>query len=85
MLLLMPMKEDLKTTADEAYDDTLPMSMRGDLKTTADEAYDDRKYADAAEADKDFIVIRVDTEVDRCCFPFLYLLVYDTCKSHVFP
>jgi hypothetical protein len=43
MLLLMPMKEDLKTTADEAYDDTLPMSMRGDLKTTCDKTYHDEK------------------------------------------
>jgi hypothetical protein len=54
----------------------LPMLMKEDLKTTADEACDDRKHADGEEADK---------EVDRCCFPFLYLLEYDSCKSHIFP
>ena len=64
---------------------SLPMSMKEDLKTTADEAYDDGKHADGAEADESFIVIKADKEVDRCRFPFLYLLEYDSCKSHVFP
>jgi len=35
MSLPISMKEDLKTTADEAYDDTFLMPMRGDVKTTA--------------------------------------------------
>ena len=78
----MLMKEDLKTTTNEAYDDTLPMPMRRDLKTTA---YDDGKHADGAEADENFIVIKADMEEDRCCFPFLYLLEHDSCKIHVFP
>jgi hypothetical protein len=42
-LLSMLMREDLKTTTDEAYDETLPMSMRGDLKTTCDKTYHDEK------------------------------------------
>jgi hypothetical protein len=29
-------------------------------------------------------VIKADREIDRCWFPFLYLLEYDSCKSHVF-
>jgi hypothetical protein len=62
----------------------LPMLMKEDLKTTADEACDDRKHADGEETDGNFIVIKVYKEVDRCCFPFLYLLEYDSCKSHVF-
>jgi len=56
-----------------------------DLKTTADEAYDDKKNAEGAEAYENFIVIKADKEVDRCRFPFLYLLEYDSCTSHVFP
>jgi hypothetical protein len=48
--------------------------MKEDLKTTTDEAYDDGKHADGEEADENFIVIKADKEVDRCCFPFLYLL-----------
>jgi hypothetical protein len=63
----------------------LPMSMKEDLKTTADEACDDGKHADGDESDENFIVIKADKEVDRCCFPFLYLLEYDSSKSHVFP
>ena len=51
---------------------SLPMPMEGDLKTTADEAYDDEKRADGVEADESFIVIKVDREIDRCHFPFLY-------------
>ena len=74
---------DLKTIANEACDDALPMSMKEDLKITAHEDYDGRKHADGAEADENFIVIKADTKVDRCCFPFLYLLEYDPCKSHV--
>ena len=35
MSLPISMKEYLKTTADEAYDDTFLMPMRGDVKTTA--------------------------------------------------
>jgi len=64
---------------------SLLMPMKEDLKTTADEAYDDGKHADGAGADENFIVIKADEEVNRCCFPFLYLLDYDSCKSHVFP
>jgi hypothetical protein len=64
---------------------SLQMPMKEDLKTTADEAYDDRKHADGEEADENFIVIKADKEVDGCCFPFIYLLGYDSCKSHVFP
>ena len=56
-----------------------------DLKTSVDEACDNRKHADGAEADGCFIVIKADKEIDRRRFPFLYLLEYDTCKSHVFP
>jgi hypothetical protein len=53
----------------------LPMMMQEDLKTTAD----------GEEIDGNFIVIKTYKEVDRCCFPFLYLLEYDSCQSHVFP
>jgi hypothetical protein len=63
----------------------LPMLMKEDLKTTADEACDDGKHADGEETDENFIVIKADKEVDMCYFPFLYLLEYDLCKSHVFP
>jgi hypothetical protein len=63
----------------------LPMLMKEDLKTTVDEAFDDRKHADGEETDENFIVIKADKEVDRCCFPFLYFLEYDSCKSHIFP
>jgi hypothetical protein len=63
----------------------LLMLMKEDLKTTANEACDDRKHTDGEETDENFIVIKADKEVDRCCFPFLYLLEYDSCKSHVFP
>ena len=28
--------------------------------------------------------MKADKEVDRCRFPFLYLLEYDSCKSHIF-
>jgi hypothetical protein len=59
--------------------------MKEDLKTTAEEACDDGKHADGEEADENFIVIKADKEVDMCYFPFLYLLEYDSCKSHVFP
>jgi hypothetical protein len=63
----------------------LPMLMKEDLKTTVDEACDDGKHADGEEIDGNFIVIKTYKEVDRCCFPFLYLLEYDSCQSHVFP
>jgi hypothetical protein len=63
----------------------LPMLMKGDLKTTTDEACNDGKHANGEETDENFIVIKADKEVDRCCFLFLYLLEYDSCKSHVFP
>jgi hypothetical protein len=53
------------------------------MKTTTGEAYDDRKHVDGAGADEDFIIIKADMKVDRCCFPSLYLLEYDLCKSHV--
>jgi hypothetical protein len=59
------------------------MLMKKDMETTAGEAYDDRKHADGAEADEDFIVTKADVKVDRCCFPFLYLLEYDLCKRRV--
>jgi hypothetical protein len=59
--------------------------MKEDLKTTADEACDNKKHADGEETSGNFIIIKVYKEVDRCCFPFLYLLKYDSCKSHVFP
>ena len=61
---------NLKTIANRAYNDALPMSMKGETKTTAGEAYDDRKYADGARADEDFIMIEADTKVDRCYFLF---------------
>jgi predicted lactoylglutathione lyase len=63
----------------------LSMLMKEDLKTTADEACDDGKHADGEETDENFIVIKAYQEVDRCCFYFLYLLEYDSCKSHIFP
>jgi hypothetical protein len=63
----------------------LPMLMKKDLKTTADEACDDGKHADGEETDGNFIIIKAYKEVDRCRFLFLYLLEYDSCKSHVFP
>jgi len=61
---------ELRTIADRAYGNTLPMSMKEDTKTTAGEAYDDRKHADGAGANEDFIVVKADTKVDRCCFLF---------------
>jgi hypothetical protein len=64
---------------------SLPMLMKEYLKTTADEACDDGKHADGKETDGNFIVIKAYKEVDSCCFPFLYLLEYDSDKSHVFP
>jgi len=79
--LPMSMKEDLKTTADEA---SLPMSMKEDLKTTADKVYDNGKHAEGAEVDEGFIVIKADKEVDRCRFPFLYLLEYDSVRVMLF-
>jgi hypothetical protein len=42
------------------------MPMKEDLKTTVDEACDDGKHADGEEVDENFIVIKVDKEVDRC-------------------
>jgi len=63
---------------------SLLMSTKEDLKNTTNEAYDNGKHADGAEADESFIVIKVGKEVDRCHFPFLYLLEYDSCKSYVF-
>jgi hypothetical protein len=68
---------NLKIIADSIYDSTLPMSMKKDTKTTAGEAYDDRRHTDGERADEDFIVIKADTKVDRCCF--LYLLEYALC------
>jgi hypothetical protein len=44
----------LKTIADRAYNDALPMLMKEETKTTAGEAYNDRKYADGAGAGEDF-------------------------------
>ena len=44
-----------------------------------------RGYADGKEDGEISIVIEVDREIDRSWFPFLYLLEYDSCKSHVFP
>ena len=44
-----------------------------------------RGYADGKEDGEIFIVIKADREIDRSWFPFLYLLEYDSCKSHVFP
>jgi hypothetical protein len=61
-----------------------PILMKEDLKTTADEGCDDRKHADGEETDENFIVIKAYKEVNRFYFPFLYLLEYDSCKSHVF-
>ena len=58
------------------------MPMKEGLKTTADE---NRKYADGKEVGEISIVIEADKEIDRSWFPFLYLLEYDSCKSHVFP
>jgi hypothetical protein len=46
---------------------------------------DDGKHADREETDGNFIVIKAYKVVDRCYFPFLYLLEYDSCKSHIFP
>ena len=44
-----------------------------------------RKYADGKEVGENSIVIEADREIDRSWFSFLYLLEYDSCKSHVFP
>ena len=44
-----------------------------------------REYADGKEDGEISIVIKADREIDRSWFPFLYLLEYDSCKSHVFP
>ena len=44
-----------------------------------------RKYADGKEDGEISIVIEADREIDRSWFPFLYLLEYDSGKSHVFP
>jgi len=73
----------LKTIADRAYNDALPMPMKEETKTTASEAYDDRKYANGAGAIEDFIVIEVDTKYIDVIFYFLYLLGYALCKSPV--
>jgi hypothetical protein len=51
----------------------LPMLMKKDLN------------ADGEETDENFIVIKAYKEVDMCCFSFLYLLEYDSYKSHIFP
>jgi len=64
---------------------SLPMPIKEGLKTTTEEAYDDKVRDVIAKADENFILIKADTEVDRCCFPFLYLLEYDSCRSHIFP
>ena len=64
---------------------SLSMPMEEHLETTTDEAYDDGERADGAEADESFIIIKVDKEVDRCHFPFLSLLEYDSRKGPVFP
>ena len=45
----------------------------------------DRECADEKEDCEVSIVIGADREIDRSWFPFLYLLEYDSCKSHVFP
>ena len=44
----------------------------------------DREYADGKEDGEISIVIEADKEIDRSWFPFLYLLEYDSGKSHVF-
>jgi hypothetical protein len=44
----------------------LPMPIKGGLKTATDETCDDRKHADGEEVDGNFIIIKVDREVDRC-------------------
>jgi hypothetical protein len=61
---------DLRTIVDRAYDDILSVSMKEDTKTTTGGAYDDRKRTDGAGADEDFIVVKADMKVDRCCFLF---------------
>jgi len=48
----------------------LLMLMKEYLKTTVDEAYDDGKHADGAEVDENFIVIKVDKEVEGVVFLF---------------
>ena len=45
----------------------------------------DRECADEKEDGEVSIVIGANREIDRSWFPFLYLLEYDSCKSHVFP
>ena len=63
----------------------------GDVSVDADEGRLEnycrwnRKYADGKEVGENSIVIEADREIDRSWFPFLYLLEYDSCKSHVFP
>ena len=55
--------------------------MKEDMETTADEVWRLQGHADEAGADWGFIIIEVDTEIDRCYF--LYLLEHDLYKSHV--
>ena len=74
VLLSMPMKEDLKTTADET----------GSMPMKEDYCRWNREYTDGKEDGEISIVIEADREIDRSWFPFLYLLEYDSCKSHVF-
>jgi hypothetical protein len=60
-------KVDLDSEALLARSDMLlPMPMKEDLRTAADEACDDGKHTDREEVDENFIVIKVDREVDRC-------------------
>ena len=68
---------------DEACNDSLPMSMKEDMKTAADEAWSNREHTNGAGVDGDFIVIVVDTGVDKYYFLFLYLLEYTLYKNHV--
>jgi hypothetical protein len=74
----MPMKEGLKTTADGT-------GTNADEGRLEDYCRWSRKYADGKEDGEISIIIEADKEIDRSQFPFLYLLEYDSCKSHVFP
>ena len=56
-----------------------------DERTLEDYCRWDREYADGKEDGEVSNVIEADREIDRSWFPFLYLLEYDSCKSHVFP
>ena len=75
-------KVDLDSGIAEKVGDVIVDANEGRLE---DHCRWNREYADGKEDGDISIVIEADREIDRSWFPFLYLLEYDSCKSHVFP